>query len=299
MPRFGCPFELIVSTHAHLSRDIGRHSRSGHAVARARPQCKDIGRGERGADHGRSGAAAGGPARGQAGAAKTEETKSEEHQPEPPPAAQRKPEPPKGDPSKTEPPKPGRQAEQKPTPKNEPKKEVKSEPRRCRRTTPRSAPPPRRGSPGCSICRRKLRSASPAPPSEEKANLTSEQIAAFKAQVSKCWVAPAGTPSTPDVTVFMRIALSPDGTLGAAPELIAAPAEVDGRPLPWTARSGRCRNASPTRPADRQVQGLENSRAGLHGRRPRSRCRTPPASNFGVVAFPDGSAVYHFHRKCI
>ena len=67
-----------------------------------------------------------------------------------------------------------------------------------------------------------------APPSEEKANLTSEQIAAFKAQVRKCWVAPSGTP---DANIVMRIALNPDGMLGAVPELIAAPLEVDGRPL--------------------------------------------------------------------
>ena len=45
------------------------------------------------------------------------------------PVAQRKPEPPSGDPNKTEPPKPGRQAAQKPTPKNEPKNENKDKPK--------------------------------------------------------------------------------------------------------------------------------------------------------------------------
>jgi len=70
-----------------------------------------------------------------------------------------------------------------------------------------------------------------APPSENKSNLASEEIAEFKAQVSKCWVVPAGVPSTPGFDVLIRIALKPDGTLGAAPELIRAPASLAGPPL--------------------------------------------------------------------
>jgi hypothetical protein len=75
-----------------------------------------------------------------------------------------------------------------------------------------------------------------APPSEEKSNLAREEVAAFKAQVSKCWVAPAGMPNTPDAMILMRIALNPNGTLGAAPELIAAPASIDGNPLKESAK---------------------------------------------------------------
>jgi hypothetical protein len=70
-----------------------------------------------------------------------------------------------------------------------------------------------------------------APPSESKSNLTSEEIAELKAQVSRCWVVPAGVPSTPGFDVLLRIALRPDGTLGAAPELIRAPASLAGPPL--------------------------------------------------------------------
>ena len=159
--------------------------------------------------------------------AKAEDTKAGEKS-EPPRSAKS---PPNGDPSKTEPPKPGRQAEQKPAPKNEPKKEIKSEPP----TVPQDNAEERAATAARLAWMLNLpveSSASlAAPPSEEKANLTSEQIAAFKAQVRKCWVAPPGTPNAPDVKVIMRIALSPDGMLGAAPELIAAPLEVDGRPL--------------------------------------------------------------------
>jgi hypothetical protein len=68
-------------------------------------------------------------------------------------------------------------------------------------------------------------------PSENKSNLAGEEIAEFKAQVSKCWIAPAGVPSTPGFDVLIRIALNPDGTLGAAPELIRAPASLAGPPL--------------------------------------------------------------------
>ena len=70
-----------------------------------------------------------------------------------------------------------------------------------------------------------------APPSENKTNLAREDIAAFKAQVSKCWAAPDGVPSTPGFDILLRIALKPDGTLGAAPELIRAPASLAGPAL--------------------------------------------------------------------
>jgi hypothetical protein len=69
------------------------------------------------------------------------------------------------------------------------------------------------------------------PPSESKSNLASDEIAEFKAQVSKCWVVPAGVPSTPGFDVLIRIALKPDGTLGAKPELVRAPASLAGPPL--------------------------------------------------------------------
>jgi len=143
--------------------------------------------------------------------------------------------PPNGKPSKTEPPKPDRQAESKPTPKNDPKNDPKNE----IKSEPPTAPLDNAEERAATAARLAWMLNLPiessanlaAPPSEEKANVTSEQIAAFKAQVRKCWVARPGTPNAPDVKVIMRLALSPDGMLGAAPELIAAPLEVDGRPL--------------------------------------------------------------------
>ena len=91
-----------------------------------------------------------------------------------------------------------------------------------------------------------------APPSESKINLASEEIARLKAQVSKCWVAPAGVPSAAGFDVLLRIALNPDGTLGAAPTLIRAPASMAGPPLVESAKQAlqKCQPYD-TLPADK------------------------------------------------
>jgi hypothetical protein len=90
------------------------------------------------------------------------------------------------------------------------------------------------------------------PPSEDKSNLASTEIAEFKAQVSKCWVTPAGVPNTPGFDVLIRIALNPDGKLGAKPELIRAPASMAGPPLVDSAKRAlqKCQPYA-TLPADR------------------------------------------------
>jgi hypothetical protein len=81
-------------------------------------------------------------------------------------------------------------------------------------------------------------------PSESGSNLSSDEIAKFKARVSKCWVAPADVPSTPGFNVLIRVALNP------APS--APSRRWSGLPhrCPdhrwWKARNGRCGNVSPT-----------------------------------------------------
>ena len=75
-----------------------------------------------------------------------------------------------------------------------------------------------------------------APPSESKSNLTSEEIGDLKAQVGKCWSAPDRVPHTPGFEAVIRIALKPDGTLGAAPQLVSAPASISGPPLVASAK---------------------------------------------------------------
>jgi|SRR5579864_867004 len=64
-------------------------------------------------------------------------------------------------------------------------------------------------------------------PSESGSQLSIDEIAEFKAQVSKCWVAP-DVPSDAGLSVVIRVALQPDGSLGAEPELVLAPASMSG-----------------------------------------------------------------------
>jgi hypothetical protein len=65
-------------------------------------------------------------------------------------------------------------------------------------------------------------------PSESKAKLTAEEIAAFRAQVQKCWQLPVGMPDAMKLEVVLRVGLSRTGTLLAAPELLKAPASANG-----------------------------------------------------------------------
>jgi outer membrane biosynthesis protein TonB len=65
-------------------------------------------------------------------------------------------------------------------------------------------------------------------PSESKAKLTAEEIAAFRAQVQKCWQLPVGMPDAMKLEVVLRVGLSRAGTLVAAPELLKAPASANG-----------------------------------------------------------------------
>jgi hypothetical protein len=75
------------------------------------------------------------------------------------------------------------------------------------------------------------------PPSEKKSSLSNDEIAEFKTRVNRCFVPPSGVANVPgtDVVVY-RVALKPDGTLAAEPELIQAPATVEGPPLAASAR---------------------------------------------------------------
>jgi hypothetical protein len=160
-----------------------------------------------------------------------EEPKSEPAKPEPsrsvaskPPKPEPpKPEPPKQEPRKPQAAKPSQEANQKPTSKSDAK------------TAPDDGMEERAATAARLAWLLDLPTDTvtslAAPPSENKTNLAREDIAAFKAQVSKCWAAPDGVPSTPGFDILLRIALKPDGTLGAAPELIRAPASLAGPAL--------------------------------------------------------------------
>jgi hypothetical protein len=74
------------------------------------------------------------------------------------------------------------------------------------------------------------------PPGEKKSSLSNDEIAEFKARVSKCFVPPSGIANAPGLEVLMRIALKPNGALAVEPELVRAPASVDGPPLVGSAK---------------------------------------------------------------
>ena len=159
---------------------------------------------------------------------KPEEPKPEEPKSEPPRSAPRKPKSAKTEPPKTEPAKPNPEAKQKPEPKSNAKTAAEVSAEEQAATAARLA--------WMLNLPVETSVSLVAPPSEDKSNLSREEIAEFKAQVSKCWVTPEGVPSTPGFDVLIRIALSPDGRLGAKPELIRAPASMAGPALVESAK---------------------------------------------------------------
>jgi hypothetical protein len=164
--------------------------------------------------------------------AKSEDPKPEERKPELPRTATRKPEPMRPEPTKPDPTKPD---PTKPRPTNAEEQAATA----ARLAWLLNLPTDTEASLA-------------APPSEGKSNLSSDEIADFKTQVSKCWIVPAGVPSTPGFDVLIRIALKPDGTLGTRPELVRAPASAAGPPLVDSAKRAlqKCQPYA-TLPADR------------------------------------------------
>jgi hypothetical protein len=213
---------------------------------------------------------------------KSEEPKAEPAKPEPSRSAAikpSKPEPPKPEPSKSEPSKPqptkpNPEAGQKPAQKNDSKTAAEESLEEQAATAARLA--------WLLDLPTDTVTSLAAPPSEDKSNLSSEEIAQFKARVSKCWVAPNGVPNTPGFDVLLRIALTPDGKLGAAPELIRAPASLAGPPLVDSAKRAlqKCQPYA-SLPADKykdwKILDLTFTAQGPSG------LSGPPARNSAVV----------------
>lgn len=63
---------------------------------------------------------------------------------------------------------------------------------------------------------------------DSKADLSGEQVAAFKARLRSCWRLPAQVETASRTRVLLRIFLAPDGALGAEPMLVEASASADG-----------------------------------------------------------------------
>lgn len=65
-------------------------------------------------------------------------------------------------------------------------------------------------------------------PADKTAQLTVHEIAAFKAQLKRCWRMPAGLAATSSTRVVIRAFFAPDGKLRAEPALVEASASRDG-----------------------------------------------------------------------
>lgn len=68
-------------------------------------------------------------------------------------------------------------------------------------------------------------------PADSPANLSRDEIAAFKAHLQKCWKQAPGLTDAQRLKVVLRVSLKPDGALTTQPELIAASASPYGPAL--------------------------------------------------------------------
>jgi hypothetical protein len=62
----------------------------------------------------------------------------------------------------------------------------------------------------------------------ETAKLSSQEVAAFRANLRRCWRQPEGASPSSRARVLLRVSFSPDGALAAEPALIEASASRDG-----------------------------------------------------------------------
>jgi hypothetical protein len=70
-----------------------------------------------------------------------------------------------------------------------------------------------------------------APPTESRAKLSAQEIAAFKEHLKKCWVPPTGVPESENLKAVVRVALNPGGRFMGQPDLLVAPASTYGPAL--------------------------------------------------------------------
>lgn len=68
-------------------------------------------------------------------------------------------------------------------------------------------------------------------PSDTKAKLSAAEIAAFRAELRKCWTAPSDVPAGQKPRAVIRIALKQDGNFSAQPQLLAVSVPMFGAPV--------------------------------------------------------------------
>lgn len=147
--------------------------------------------------------------------------------PEPPEAEPPKPDPPKIEAARPEPPKP---AEQKPPPEPAAQPAPPQAPKPPEQLPAQTAKAPPQNQPQAAAPADKpAQPEGPSGgPSESKSKLTPEEIAAFRAQVQKCWTLPVGVPNAMKLEAVLRVSLARNGALAAGPELLKANASAGG-----------------------------------------------------------------------
>lgn len=68
-------------------------------------------------------------------------------------------------------------------------------------------------------------------PSDTKAKLSAAEIAAFRAELRKCWKAPTEVPAGQKPRAVIRVALKQDGNFNAQPQLLAVSVPMFGAPV--------------------------------------------------------------------
>jgi hypothetical protein len=181
----------------------------------------------------------------------------------PPKPESPKPEPPKPEPPKPEPPKPAAPPSAEPPAPQEQSKPAAVPPA----AAPAPKPDPHAASGG---------------PSESKSKLTPEEIAAFRAQVQKCWTLPIGLPDAMKLEAVLRVTFAPNGAIATGPELLKATASSGGPVLVGIAMKA-LRECAPFRlPAgkyrDWRVMDLRFLATGMTGLAPQVKPPAKPAA---------------------
>jgi hypothetical protein len=90
------------------------------------------------------------------------------------------------------------------------------------------------------------------PPADQDAQLSQENVAAFREQLKKCWRVPAGVDSSTKMKMVLRVYLTPSGTITREPVLLQASASPEG-PAVVLAAMRTIRQCQPYKslPADR------------------------------------------------
>jgi hypothetical protein len=118
-------------------------------------------------------------------------------------------------------------------------------------------------------------------PSEYKADLTPEEIAAFAAHVQSCWDGPASLAQVPKLYVVIRVNLRRDGGLATDPVAMAGSASAQGPALAQGAKRAlqRCQpyDVLPAAKYDEwRVLDLQFTGSGISTATPVSRARRTP-----------------------